>query len=255
MITYLSYSSINLYLTCAEHWRRKYIDKEPQTSTPALLVGSAFHGTVERAVVERAPLPALWPQVWAAKLEADGAAVEWGVETPEQHFNDGLRLVSAEPVQRMVDAIRPQVDGDGACIERKMQIEVPGVPVPVIGYIDIVTDDGVPGDFKTSKTKWSQADAEGEIQPLFYLAALHQAGRPSPGNMFRHFVVTKTKEPTATVIEHTHTWDEIFWLYDLIRRVWRGIEAEVYPTNPNAWLCSQKWCAYWADCRGKRWRP
>jgi len=253
MIQYLSYSSINLYLTCPQNWRRKYIDKQPQSSSPALIVGSAFHGTVERAVVERAPLTALWPDVWAAKLETDGASVEWGADSPEQHYNDGLRLVGAEPVQKMVDGIHPLVDADGHFIERKISINVPGVPVPVIGYIDIVTADGVPGDFKTSSKRWSQNDAEGEIQPLFYLAALHQAGLPSPGNKFRHYVVTKTKEPTATVIEHSHGWDEIFWLYGLIREVWRGIEAQVFPTNPNAWLCSQKWCGYWSECRGRRW--
>jgi len=248
----LSYSSINLYLTCPEHWRRKYLLKQPQPSTPALIVGSAFHGTVERAVVEGAALAALWPAVWASKLEADGHTVEWGADTPEQHFNDGLRLVSASAVQAMVSEIRPRVDAQGHCIERKVSIEVPGVPVPIIGYIDIVCEDGVPGDFKTSKSRWSQADAEGEIQPLFYLAALHQMGTPAPGNRFRHFVVTKTKEPTATVIEHSHTWDEIFWLYELIRQVWRGIEAEVFPTNPNGWLCSAKWCGYWGQCRGRR---
>lgn len=253
-ISYLSYSSINLYLTCPENWRRKYIEKQPQPSTPALIVGSAFHGTVERAVVEGAALSALWPEVWTAKMEADGANVEWGADTPEQHFNDGLRLVSAEPVQKMVDGVRPLVDDAGHFIERKVSIDVPGVPVPIIGYIDIVTADGVPGDFKTSKSKWSQADAESEIQPLFYLAALHQMGRPVPGNRFRHYVVTKTKTPDAMVIEHTHTWDEIFWLYELIRQVWRGIEANIFPTNPNGWLCSAKWCAYWGDCRGKRWQ-
>lgn len=253
MINRLSYSSINLYLTCPEHWRRKYIERQPQPSTPALIVGSAFHGTVERAVVEGAALAALWPEVWAAKLEADGANVEWGADTPEQHFNDGLRLVSADPVQAMVKGIRPRIDAQGHFIEREISIEVPGVSVPIIGYIDIVTEDGVPGDFKTSKTRWSQSDAESEIQPLFYLAALHQAGIPSPGNRFRHFVVTKTKEPTATVIEHSHAWDEVFWLYELIRQVWRGIEGGVFPPNPNAWLCSQKWCGYWGQCRGKRW--
>lgn len=261
MIPYLSYSSINLYLTCPENWRRKYFEKQPQPSTPALIVGSAFHGTVERAVIANTEagglgprLAAIWPNVWSEKMEADGANVEWGADTPDQHFNDGLRLVSAKPVQEMVAGVRPLVDDAGHFIERKVSIDVPGVPVPIIGYIDIVTADGVPGDFKTSSTRWSQDKAEGEIQPLFYLAALHQMGMPSPGNRFRHYVVTKTKTPDAMVIEHTHTWDEIFWLYELVRQVWRGIEAEIFPTNPNGWLCSAKWCAYWGDCRGKRWQ-
>ena len=50
--------------------------------------GSAFHGTVERAVVEGRLAP-LWPEVWAAKMEADGANVEWGADTPSSTSTTG----------------------------------------------------------------------------------------------------------------------------------------------------------------------
>lgn len=258
-IQYLSYSSINLYLTCAESWRRKYILGEPSPSTVPLIFGSAIHGTVEKAISQahasdglNAHLTALWPNVWAAKMEEEGARVEWGADTPEQHYNEGIRLLGAPEVQKMIDGITPFVDEAGVFIERKVSLTVPGVPVPIIGYIDMMTADGVPGDFKTSKSRWSQDDAESEIQPLFYLAALHQAGHKVPGNKFRHYVVTKAKKPEAQILEHSHTWQEIFWLYDLIRRVWQGIAAEVFPVNPGAWLCGPKYCAYWNECRGKR---
>ena len=259
-LTHLSYSSINLYLTCPEHWRRKYLLQQPQPSTPALLLGSAFHGTVEDAISNAATfgktftLAELWPTKWRAVLERDGDSIEWGADTPEQHYNDGLRLMSEPAVQQMVDGLTPLVDADGMFIERKVELRVPGVPVPVIGYIDLMTADGVPGDFKTSRNRWTQADAEGEIQPLVYLAALHQAGRPVAGNRFRHYVITKTKKPEVQVIEHRHGMTEIFWLFELIRRVWDGIESELFPVNPNAWLCSAKYCAYWSECRGKRGR-
>ena len=249
---HLSYSSINLYLTCAEHWRRKYLLQQPQPSSPALVIGSAVHGTIEESLVSRMPLVQLWPGVWATKLEKDAANIEWGADTPEQHFNDGLRLVSEPTVQQLVDGLTPLVDADGMFIERKVELRVPGVPLPIIGYIDLMTADGVPGDFKTSRNRWTQADAEGEIQPLVYLAALHQAGRPVAGGRFRHYVITKTKKPEVQVIEHRHTMTEIFWLFELIHRVWRGIEAETFPVNPNAWLCSAKYCAYWGECRGKK---
>jgi len=249
---HLSYSSINLYLTCPEHWRRKYLLQQPQPSTPALVIGSAVHGTIEESLVSRQPLAQLWPGVWATKLERDAASIEWGADTPEQHFNDGLRLMSDPAVQQLVDGLTPLVDAAGVFIERKVELRVPGVPLPVIGYIDLMTADGVPGDFKTSRNRWTQGDAEGEIQPLVYLAALHQAGQPVAGNRFRHYVITKTKKPEVQVIEHRHTMTEIFWLFELIRRVWRGIEAEVFPVNPNAWLCSSRYCAYWTQCRGRK---
>lgn len=258
-IEYLSYSSINLYLTCAENWRRKYLLKQPQPSTPALIFGSSVHGTVEAALAGKIidpgnvpPLTAIWPGVWSNKLEEEGARVEWAADTPEQHYNEGIRILGTPEVQRMVDGIQPFVDEAGVFIERKVSLNVPGVPVPIIGYIDMMTADGVPGDFKTSATRWSQDKAEGEIQPLFYLAALHQAGHKVPGNKFRHYVVTKAKKPEAQILEHSHTWAEVFWLYDLIRRVWDGISREVFTVNPGAWLCGPKYCGYWHECRGRR---
>lgn len=260
-IQYLSYSSINLWLTCGEAWKRKYILKEAQPSSPALVFGSAFHGTVEEIIkwhitghldgtgMTRGDV---WPMVWGRKMEEEGARVEWGTDTPEQHFNEGVRLLGNPDVQKLIDSITPLEDEAGVFIERKIELRVPGVPIPIIGYIDLMTADGVPGDFKTSSTKWSQDKAEAEIQPLFYLAALHQAGRTVPGLKFRHYVVTKTKTPTAQVIEHSHTWQEVFWLYELIRRAWDGISREVFPVQPGAWLCSSKFCSAWNTCRGRR---
>jgi hypothetical protein len=258
MIDYLSYSSINLYLTCGEAWRRKYLLKEPQPSSIQLMFGSAFHGTVEEYISTRGQEEAtyspeqLFPYKWRACVERDGYNVEWGADTPEQHENEGIRILSTPEVQKLIDSITPLVDEQGVFIERKIELRVPGVPIPVIGYIDLMTADGVPGDFKTSATKWTQDKAEAEIQPLFYLAALHQAGRTVPGLKFRHYVVTKTKQPAAQVLEHSHTWQEVFWLYDLIKRAWDGISREVFPVQPGAWLCSSKFCSAWSQCRGRR---
>ena len=255
MLEYLSYSSINLYLTCGEAWRRKYLLKEPQPSSPALVFGGAVHGTVEDFISDadrHYALAELFPIKWRAVLEREGSRVEWGADTPQQHENEGIRILGVPEVYRMVEGITPLVDEQGVFIERKITLNVPGVPIPIIGYIDLMTSDGIPGDFKTSAAKWSQDKAEAEIQPLVYLAALNQMGRTVPGLRFRHYVVTKTKKPEAQVIEHSHTWQEIFWLYDLIRRVWEGISREVFPPNPGAWLCSSRYCAYWRECRGRR---
>jgi putative RecB family exonuclease len=255
MIEYLSYSSINLFLTCSEAWRRKYIAKEPQSSSPALVFGSALHGTIEQYIANRQEdmpiendLYNLWAEKWAANQTL---SCEWGADTPEQHYNEGLRLLANPELRQMINRLTPLRDDSGLFMERKIELRVPGVPVPIIGYIDIVTSDGIPGDFKTSAQMWTNDKAKAEIQPLVYLAALNQMGRNVPGLRFRHFVMTKTKQPKVQVIETSHTWDSIFWLYGLIQQVWRAIEAESYVVNPHAWLCGPKYCAAWSKCRGK----
>lgn len=256
-ISYLSYSSINLFLTCGEAWRRKYIAKVPQPSTPALVFGSALHNTIEACISNRhSELPleddlyTLWAEKWGAAVEREPNC-EWGADTPEQHFNEGMRLLANPELRQLVQRLTPLKDEQGLFIERKVELRVPSVPVPIIGYIDLVTNDGIPGDFKTSAQMWTQDKAKEELQPLFYLAALNQMGRNVPGLRFRHYVMTKTKQPKVQVIESQHTWDAIFWLYDLITHVWEAIEAESFVPNPHAWMCGPKYCAAWSKCRGK----
>lgn len=257
-ITYLSYSSINLFLTCSHAWKLKYIAKEPQISTPSLVFGSAIHNAIEYYIGTRADSTAIkpdspanyWRGHWDMAVEREPNC-EWGADTPEQHFNEGIRLLSNPDLQQMLNRLTPLRDEQGLFMERKIELRVPSVPVPIIGFIDIVTNDGVPGDFKTSAQQWSQSKAAAELQPLFYLAALNQLGRNSPGLRFRHYVIVKTKEPKVQMFETSHTWDSIFWLYSLIQQVWRAIESESFVVNPNAWMCGPKWCGAWSRCRGR----
>lgn len=248
MIEHLSYSSISMYLDCPEAWRRKYIAKEPTKKTSALAFGSAFHGTVERMIQN----PSDWRAVW--KEEFDKAFTEDTLleedETPEQRYNEGVRMFSNQDVQTVIAAIQPRRDGAGAMIERKVELRVPGVPVPVIGYIDVILEDGVPADFKTSARSWSQDQANNSLQTLFYLAALNQAGFEVNWR-FKHFVFVKTKTPQAQILEHSHTPGELFFLFEMIKRVWDGISREIYPLNPTTWRCNAKYCDFYAQCRGR----
>lgn len=258
MIEYLSYSSISTYLTCPESWRRRYIEREKKPTSPALVVGSAFHGAVEdyltqrHAGNEKPNMVDAWARSWNQALENE-AGVEWGADRPEMHYNDGLRVITHAETLDMLNGIALLSNPDGTpMIERRVELRVPGVPVPIIGYIDMIDANGVPGDFKTAAKSWSQDKAEDELQPLFYLAALNQAGHHVPRWAFRHYVVTKTKTPKATVYEHSHDANQVFWLFEMIRRVWAAIEAEQFPLNPTGWKCSPRYCEYYGDCRGRK---
>jgi hypothetical protein len=132
-----------------------------------------------------------------------------------------------------------------------VELHVPGVPIPIIGYIDVVTADGVPGDFKTAARSWTQDQAQNELQSLFYLAALNQAGIATPGWMFRHYTIIKTKTPKFEAFEHCHKPGELMFLFDLIQRVWTGIERGVFALNPTGWKCSPSYCDFYSKCRGK----
>lgn len=271
-LDHLSYSSISTWQMCGASWKFRYIEKPPQVLTSTNLVfGSAFHGAIETFLVDRVTeekprsLLMCWNQSWEKesttldpeteerKLRQD---VDWGLDTPETLCNEGVRILSHPDVQQGILSIAPlaiwkaekQIE---VFIEQKVELKVPGVPIPIVGYIDIITADGVPGDFKTSSKSWSADKAEDEIQTLFYLAALNQAGFEVKDWRFRHYVFVKTKTPQFQMLEHTHNPAQLMWLFKMIQNVWKGIDAGVFPESPGSWKCNPKYCEYWALCRGK----
>lgn len=248
MIDHLSYSSISMYLDCPEAWQRKYVLNEPTRKTSALAFGSAFHGTVEQMVQG----PVVMADVWKDEFEkAFNHEISLDAdETREQFYNEGIRLLSHADVQKVIGEIRPKMDTAGAMIERRVELRVPGVNVPIVGYIDVVLDDGTPADFKTSARSWTQDQASNSLQTLFYIAALNQAGF-DVNWQFKHFVFVKTKTPQVQVLAHKHTPGELFFLFDLIRRVWQGIEGGFFPLNPTTWRCNEKYCDFYSACRGR----
>lgn len=252
-INHLSYSSISAWLMCPRSWKYKYVEKIPTPTSPALIFGSAIHDTVEEYIGEteqRYSLAELWPFKWQAQLEKNETTA-WDDDTPEGLHNEGLQLLSSPDIVKVVDALTCMVDEQGPCIERKVELRVPDVPIPIIGYIDLITSDNIPTDFKTSARSWGADKAQNEIQPLFYLAALIQAGINTHNLRFRHIVFVRTKVPQVQVIESEFTFGNVFWLLEMVSHVWAAIRENHFPCNPLAWSCSEKWCSYWSLCRGR----
>ncbi len=256
-IDHLSFSSITSYLNCSKAWKYKYLEKLETKTSSQLLFGSAWHKTVEAivagAVDGESYKKDFWKQSLLSEIEQSqkkNQVVEWGGETEESLINAGLRLLNSEEVKKGLLSIYPGNDEKGPKIERKIELRVPGVPIPVIGYIDIITEDGVCGDFKTSGKSWSETQAKDSLQPLFYMAGLKQMGMPAP-DLFRHYVFVKTKEPKFQVIETSYQPFEVMFLFRLINNVWQAIEKEAFFENPGGWLCSERFCDFWKECRGK----
>jgi len=254
-ITHLSYSSLNHYLLCGHSWRLHYIEKVPVPTAPALIVGSAFHDMAESYIKSGESLEALWKQAFDRQLERNPEIGGATTIDPEASalamFEDGLRMVRAQPVQALLAEIRANFDPEQGAIEKRVELRVPGVPIPIVGYIDIITRDGIPGDFKTSAKMWSDGKADGDLQPLFYLAALNQEGIHPAEGAFWYYIFTKTARPDAKMLPVKHKPTEFFWLFALIAAAWRGIEAQVYPMNPTGWKCDKRYCDYFPMCRGK----
>lgn len=254
-INHLSYSSINAWLLCPRSWRYRYVDKVETPKSANLVFGSCFHETIESYLRGQCQgtmpdILSTWQRLWNS--ETAEATIDWGDSTPEQLSNDGVQMLTHKDTTALFSTLQPLMENGEPVIEHKVTLRVPGVPLPIIGYIDMRDVEGVPYDFKTSARAWTLDKVDGELQPLFYLAALAQAGdRLNPKRRFKHLVFVKTKTPQVQTLEAMHSAAELLWLMDLIRSVWLGIQAEAFPPNVNGWKCSARYCEFWAYCRGR----
>jgi len=249
-IDHLSFSSVSSYLLCGYSWYLHYVQKVEVPTAPALVFGSAWHTLTEEYLKTGAPLGELWPAAWEAQLERE-PEVDWSQDTPESLAATGMRMINSQAVRDLLSSVRENFNPETCCIERRVELRVPGVPIPVIGYIDVITKDGTPGDFKTAARMWSEDKPAAEMQPLVYLAALNQVGEHSHAWRFRHYVMTKTAKPTARMFETQYSVSDVLGtLFPTISGVWQAIQAEAFPKVTTGWKCSPKWCEYWGMCRG-----
>jgi hypothetical protein len=236
MIDHLSYSSISGYLQCSKHWKYRYIDQVPTESSDALLFGSAWHKMIGLVVDGDTPSDA-----WLC------AHTETFKEHESNLFDLGIKMLQNPNINLEIAELKPRE------IEYKFEAHFPGVPVPVIGFIDMITQDGHVIDFKTAGRKWTQDRADNDLQPTFYLAALNKLGLVELPATFRYMIFTKTKNPEVQVIDTTRTAADVLALYALVKEVWDAIEMGVYvPSGIGNWKCSSNYCEFWNLCEGGR---
>jgi hypothetical protein len=244
-----------------------------------MLFGSAVHSAAEKylhlsALGRNVDLGDSWrKKFWGhlSKLERS-SGIDWRGHTREAVYADGVRLlVSPEEIEvesqasgdaaerashpsmaHYLDSIEVAVADGKPAIERRVSMRVPGVDVPVVGFIDWLGRDGIPADLKTASSPWTIQQAELELQPTFYLAALQQLGYDAnPDGAFRHYVLHPRGDPNVQVFETRRNGADIEWLCDLIRQVWECISAGRFHPNPTYRWCQPKTCEYWDICRGK----
>lgn len=254
-LQHLSYSSISTYQLCPESWRRRYIEGQKELTSTALIFGSAFHGTVQTYLQVGGRLADIWSDKWGEQIAREND-IAWEGDTPESLRENGWRMFDTPAVWSTIERIKTAYDPQREqSVERRVELHVPGVSVPIIGYIDVVLKDGTLADFKTAARMWpadSTDKPDKRMQPLVYLAGLNQAGINDHGWAFRYYVFIKSAKPTVKVFDMQLKPAEVLTgLFPQIRQVWTDIQAERFPKVTAGWKCSPKYCGYWNDCQGK----
>lgn len=192
---HLSPSALKTYMRCRESFRRKYLTKDSEPSTHYFVWGGAHNAALVDFNFQQkittgidAPIDEVQEAFAAAvdrKTDAEGGdgGINWGKEMSRAKVKDaGVELVRAY-MTIAAPAVQP------TAVEQRFDITVPGVPVPVMGYIDVVTESRL----LELKTAASRGVAEGDR----FQGRVYQLAMPKP---VEFHVATKTKTPAVYTI-------------------------------------------------------
>jgi len=242
---HFSHSQLRAYQICSMRYYWKYVEgiREPKSSELAL--GSSIHRTIEFDY--RHKMKSGRNEALSAKqdlfVEAFREEVRQGVlfpewEKPEDVEKQGVELIKVHHAEVAVNA-------NPVSVEKFIEVRIPHISVPIVGWIDVVeeTESGrVIKDHKTSGRRYSEDAASFDLQ-----LALYSAAEGIKSVAFDVFV--KNKKPYIQKVPGEVS--PLFRSYALgiYRQVYRCIEQGIFfPQAPGKWPCSPAWCYYWDRC-------
>lgn len=197
---HLSATQLSMFSRCPEQYRQRYLLGRKERPGAALVWGSADHYAHEVNFRQKIESHEDLPTGDVLDAFADGIAksldehggeleVEWGRVRLADVKDRGAQLVATYH-SRVSPLVQP------LAVEEKFELEVPGLPVPIIGYIDTETERAII-DRKTSSAKVTAPKPSWRLQ-----GTLYQAAKRKPVSWH---VGTKTKVPAVYTSLHPET--------------------------------------------------
>ena len=246
-LAYLSASRLKSFLTCRLRFFYEKVLGLKAPASPALQVGKAVHAGLQHFNLARWRGGDASP---AATLQAyDKAYGELEVQDPvdyeckdrQECIDTGSRVLDAFLGSELARDSR-RVLGVEAYLRRE-----DGLPLPLVGVLDLVLEGNVPVDFKTvAATPVLEDEAwQNELQLTAYHLLMQDATGEEPGQGELVYL-TKTKAPKIIrQVLPPVTQTQIDRLKALADVYVDGVRREDYHPSPGM-QC--RWCAYGTQC-------
>jgi putative RecB family exonuclease len=250
---HLSASGILDYITCGLSYKFGRVDSvEKESTSDVLVLGKAIHRTLESYYwtkqqghsCARENLLSVFEHHWRNECES----------TENIWWNDGntyesLLEYGKQLMEVYLDNL-PQNDFKVVGIEVPFRFEIPGVPVPIIGCIDLILQDEhgtvIIVDHKTCNKSYSRSDVDKSLQLTIYHMAMKEHGFKDEDILLRFDCLIKTTKPKFEQYYTSRTSDDAQRLVKTVQSVWTAINKEVFVPNDMTWKCG--YCSYRKQC-------
>ena len=249
MVAHWSWSKLACYLRCPAQFRFRYLlDAPPESTSMALLLGSAIHDAVNLFHARRQTDPIELPDLVAsfqAQLTQAVAHQTTPIRFSKTHPDLATNLtLGAAMLQAYVDAapVHPL-----EAMEKEYQ--APLDDLPLVGFVDRLErhpEGLVVVELKTAARAWSPADAAFSGQLSCYGLLLQHAGHRV---RYRVEVLTKTKAPRLVQLTTDRSPADFARVRAQFAHLARAVQAEVFPPNPGPMTCGG--CEYRGQCTNR----
>lgn len=168
---HLSASQLTMFERCSEQFRRAYIHGERQKPGGALVWGSADHFAHEtnfrQKIASHEDIPTkdvqdAFAEGFDQAVKKANDDVDWGADNPGDLKDRGALLVRVYH-----ETVSPSIQP--VTVEARFKANIPGVPVPLVGYIDLETETTLI-ERKTTGKATKTVKPQWRLQGLLYQA-------------------------------------------------------------------------------------
>ena len=248
---HLSISSISTYIDCGLLYRFSRVDKlKPEFKADVLVFGSVIHrileifyqGFLEGYKISLSELCDLFENYWRESVNET-------VRFTKNNDYDSMLELGINVLTTWYDS-RPGEQYRLFAVEEPFSFSVPGVPMPIIGGMDLVEQDPsgtiIITDHKTPAKAMPEKDVHKNQQLTVYQMAAKANGYSNRNIVLKFDCLIKTKTPKFEQYYTTRTEKDEQRMIRKIQSVWEGISKEVFIPNDLSWKCNN--CSFKTAC-------
>jgi putative RecB family exonuclease len=250
---HLSSSSITTYLDCSLQYYFSRVKRLPmEFVSDALVFGTVIHLVLaefyrSKMTGDRLSLKdihELYRQFWTKEAKNRQEIRYAEGKDFNTYIMEGIDLLTVWKNKL------PEDNFSVVAIEEAFVFEVEGIPVPIIGAIDLVEEDEAGAiiitDFKTSARAYSIDEIDQNPQITLYQIAAKANGFADREILLKFDCLVKTKTLKFEQYYTTRTETDELRLIKIMQSVWQGISKSVFIPHPS-WKCPN--CAHGKACK------
>lgn len=203
-IAHLSATGLKTAMRCAEQYRRVYVKGQRKAPSLSMVAGRADHKAIEISMEQKIEtgedLPVNQVQseflrTLEEEVESSGGLKELE-DKPDTATWDQTRRLGEIGVGQYQRLVSPSITP--VAVEEEFSLDLPGLPVPLIGYLDLVGFAGAGGKLRIIDRKRSKRAPYNLAPDWRFQASLYQLHRPLPHDW--HVTVASPRSRNVDII-------------------------------------------------------